>query len=186
MDRPSTSPRLQLLPVSLRTANAFVQDHHRHHRPVQGAKFALAVTRPDSERICGVAIVGRPVARHLDDGWSLEITRLCTDGALNACSKLYGSAWKVAKALGYTRLITYTLPEEGGASLRTAGWRLIGMRGGGAWSRPSRPRPDTPGHLRGPKCLWEAPGLCGNKEAPECRFIAASRARPRHADLMPR
>ena len=155
MGRP---PRLQLVPVSLRAANAFVQEHHRHHRPVQGAKFALAVTLGRSERICGVAIVGRPVARHLDDGWTLEVTRLCTDGAFNACSKFYGAAWRVSTALGYRRLITYTLPEEGGASLRAADWRLVGARGGGAWSRPSRPRADTPEILRGPKCLWEAPG----------------------------
>src|SRR3546814_18235817 len=80
--------------------------------------------------------------------WTREVTRRCTDGAPNACSKLYGAAWKAAKALGYTRLITYTLPEEGGASLRAAGWQLVGTRGGGAWSRPSRPRADTPDHLR--------------------------------------
>jgi len=158
VDRQLIAPRLQLLPVSLRVANGFVQDHHRHHRPVQGAKFALAVDPRGSDCICGVAIVGRPVARHLDDGWTLEVTRLCTDGAPNACSKLYGAAWKAAKALGYTRLITYTLPEEGDASLLAAGWRLVGTRGGGAWSRPSRPRADTPQHLRGPKYLWEAPG----------------------------
>ncbi|MEN9476503.1 MAG: XF1762 family protein [Gammaproteobacteria bacterium] len=161
------SPRLQLVPVSLRTANAFVQEHHRHHRPVQGAKFALAVTLSGSDSICGVAIVGRPVARHLDDGWTLEVTRLCTDGAPNACSKLYGAAWKAAKALGYTRLITYTLPEEGGASLRAAGWRLVGTRGGGTWSRPSRPRADTPDHLRGPKCLWRAPDGADKGKRPD-------------------
>ncbi|WP_410236060.1 XF1762 family protein [Pseudomonas aeruginosa] len=158
MARPPSSPSLHLLPVSLRCANAFVQEHHRHHRPVQGAKFAIAVALSGSDGICGVAIVGRPVARHLDDGWTLEVTRLCTNGAPNACSKLYGAAWKAAKALGYTRLLTYTLPEEGGASLRAAGWRLVGARGGGAWSRPGRPRADTPEHLRGPKCLWQAPG----------------------------
>src|SRR3546814_4986515 len=66
MGGPTTSPSLQLLPESLRCANAFVQEHHRHHRPVQGAKFALAVTLSGSDGICGVAIVGRPVARHLD------------------------------------------------------------------------------------------------------------------------
>lgn len=158
MDKTPTSPRLHLLPVSLRTANAFVLAHHRHHHPVQGAKFALAVTLADSDLIRGVTIVGRPVARHLDDGWTLEVTRLCTDGAPNACSKLYRAAWKVARALGYIRLITYTLSDEGGASLRAAGWRLVGARGGGAWSRPGRPRADTPEHLRGPKCLWQAPG----------------------------
>src|SRR3546814_19721697 len=81
MAGPSTWPSLRLLPVSLRCANAFVQKHHRHHRPVQGAKFALAVTLSATDGICGVAIVGRPVARHLDDGWTFEVTRLCTDGA---------------------------------------------------------------------------------------------------------
>lgn len=168
LDRPPTLlPRLQLLPVSLRSANAFVQEHHRYHRPVQGAKFALAVTLSGSDRIRGVAIVGRPVARHLDDGWTLEVTRLCADGSPNACSKLYGATCKVAKALGYTRLNTYTLPEEGGASLRAAGWRLVGTRDGGAWSRPSRPRADTPEHLRGPKCLWQAPGSVDKGERPD-------------------
>ena len=75
MNTPSTSPRLHLLPVSLRTANAFVLSHHRHHRPVQGAKFALAVTLSDSDLIHGVAIVGRPVARHLDAGSHAAVHR---------------------------------------------------------------------------------------------------------------
>ena len=82
MNTSSTSPRLHLLPVSLRTANVFVLAHH--HRPVQAAKFALAVTLVDSDLIRGVAIVGRPVARHLDDGWTREVTRLCTDSTPNA------------------------------------------------------------------------------------------------------
>lgn len=167
MDGQSPSPSLRLLPVSLRRANAFVQEHHRHHRPVQGAKFALAIALSGNDAICGVAIVGRPVARHLDDGWTLEVTRLCTDGESNACSKLYGAAWKAAKALGYTRLITYTLPEEGGASLRAAGWLLLGMRDGGAWNRPSRPRAGTPDHLRGRKCLWQAPGGADKGKHPD-------------------
>lgn len=100
------------MPLSLRAANAFVQEHHRHHRPVQGGKFSLAVTLSDGDtastvpgrRIVGVVIVGRPVARHLDDGWTLEVTRLCTDGTANACSKLYAAAGRAARALGYTRL----------------------------------------------------------------------------------
>ncbi|MBG5521628.1 XF1762 family protein [Pseudomonas aeruginosa] len=167
MDKTPTSPRLHLLPVSLSTANAFVLAHHRHHHSVQGAKFALAVTLSDSDLIRGVAIVGRPVARHLDDGWTLEVTRLCTDGTPNACSKLYGAAWQAARALGYIRLITYTLPDEGGASLRAAGWRLIGTRGGGAWSRPGRPRADTPEYLRGPKSLWQAPGSADKGKRPD-------------------
>lgn len=162
-DRLVGARRLRLMPVSLRMANAFVSEHHRHHRPVQGGKFSLAVGLDESKGgetaslgIVGVVIVGRPVSRHLDDGWTLEVTRLCTDGTPNACSKLYAAACKAARALGYTRLITYTLPAEGGASLRAAGWRLIGLRGGGNWNRSRRSRQDTPEPLRGPKLLWEA------------------------------
>jgi hypothetical protein len=140
-------------PINLDEANAFVTLHHRHHRPVPGAKFAVAVS--DDEGVRGVAIVGRPVARNADDGWTLEVNRCCTDGARNACSMLYGAAWKAAKALGYRRLITYTLPEEGGASLRGAGWNLVGLRGGGNWNVKSRPRIDTAEALRGQKLLWE-------------------------------
>jgi len=151
---------LELMPVSLRGANAYVQAHHRHHRPVQGGKFSLAVTQGDDNgsgrHIVGVVIVARPVARHLDDGWTLEVTRLCTDGTANACSKLYAAAFRAARALGYIRLITYTLPAEGGASLRAAGWHLVGQRGGGNWNRARRPRRDTPEPLRTPKHLWEA------------------------------
>ena len=128
---------------------------------MQGGKCSLAVTLGDGDampsRIVGVVIAGRPVARHLDDGWTLEVTRLCTDGTANACSKLYAAAGRAARALGYTRLITYTLPAEGGASLRAAGWRLVGQRGGGNWNRARRPRRDTPEALRVPKLLWEAP-----------------------------
>ena len=162
-DAQARRPRLALMPLSLRAANAFVQEHHRHHRPVQGGKFSLAVTLDDGvpasaspDCIVGVVIVGRPVARHLDDGWTLEVTRLCTDGTANACSKLYAAACHAARALGYARLITYTLPDEGGASLRAAGWRLVGLRGGGNWNRERRPRSDTPEALRTPKLLWEA------------------------------
>jgi hypothetical protein len=145
---------LDLTPITLDEANAFVSLHHRHHAPVPGAKFCLAVSEGDTVR--GVAIVGRPVARKLDNGWTLEVNRVCTDGARNACSMLYGAAWRAAKALGFRRLITYTLPEEGGASLRATGWRLLGERGGGNWNVPTRPRIDTAAVLRGQKLLWEA------------------------------
>jgi hypothetical protein len=145
---------MEVTPINFAEANAFVAERHRHHRPVQGAKFCLAVSQ--GEKVVGVAIVGRPVARGSDDGWTLEVNRCCTDGSRNACSMLYGAAWRVARALGYRRLITYTLEEEGGASLRGAGWRLIGMRGGGNWNTPARPRIDTPAMLQGQKLLWEA------------------------------
>ena len=145
--------RLDVVPISLDEANAFVQARHRHHQPVVGHKFSIAVA--EGEKVRGVAIVGRPVARGNDDGWTLEVSRCCTDGAPNACSMLYGAAWRAASALGYRRLITYTLPSEGGASLRGAGWKLLGQRGGGNWNTPARPRIDTDAALRGQKLLWE-------------------------------
>ena len=150
-----TTTKLQVTPINLEQANAFVSLLHRHHKPVPGAKFSLAVSDKEG-KVRGVAIVGRPVARMTDDGWTLEVNRVCTDGARNACSMLYGAAWRAAKALGFRRLITYTLPEEGGASLRAAGWHLLGLRGDGNWNVPSRPRIDTAEVLRGQKILWEA------------------------------
>lgn len=143
-----------ITPINFDEANAFVSIYHRHHKPVSFAKFCIAVS--DGDTVRGVAIVGLPVARMLNDGFTLEVNRCCTDGAPNACSMLYGAAWRVAKALGYRRMITYTLPAEGGASLRGSGWKLLGMRGGGNWNRSSRPRIDTAEAMQGQKCLWEA------------------------------
>jgi hypothetical protein len=145
---------LSVTPINFDEANAFVALHHRHHKPVVGAKFCIAVSCQG--KVHGVAIVGRPVSRHLDDGWTLEVNRVCTDGARNACSMLYGASWRAAKALGFTKLITYTLPQEGGASLRASGWACLGERGGGNWNTQSRPRIDTAETLRGQKLLWEA------------------------------
>ena len=143
---------LALTSMTRAEAQAFVRAHHRHHKPSVGDVFCLGAS--DGEKIVGVAVVGRPVARALCDGATLEITRLATDGTRNACSFLYGASWRAARALGWRRLVTYTLPSEGGASLRAAGWRLIGEAGGGSWSRPSRPRVDTaPLQV---KIRWEA------------------------------
>ena len=142
--------------MSLAEANAFVAEHHRHHKPVPGTKFALGAAC--DEKIVGVVLVGRPVARHFDNGWTLEVNRCCTDGTKNACSFLYNAAKRAAQALGYRRLVTYTLPEEGGASLRGAGWTLVGLAGrkdGKGWSSKDRPRVDT--HPLQQKFLWEAP-----------------------------
>ena len=142
---------LTLTPISWREACRFVEDQHRHHRPPQGWKFGVAVSLNGD--VVGVATVGRPVSRHLDNGWTLEVTRLATDGTKNACSKLYGACWRAAKAMGYKRLITYTLPEEGGTSLRASGFTLIGEAGGGEWDCKSRPRVDT--HPTQVKLRWE-------------------------------
>lgn len=89
---------LELTPVSLKEANAFVAAHHRHHRPVVGHKFSIGCSAGGA--LVGAAIVGRPVSRHLDDGWTLEVNRLCTDGTKNACSFLYAAAWRAAKLRG--------------------------------------------------------------------------------------
>ncbi len=140
-----------LLPLTQREAFAFVSAHHRHHSPPRGTLFQLAAAVGDA--IVGVVLVGRPVARHLQDDFTAEVTRCCTDGTRNACSFLYGAAWRAARALGYRRLVTYTLPDEGGASLRGAGWKLIGAAGGGSWSRAERPRVDT--HPTQTKLRWE-------------------------------
>lgn len=143
---------LSLQPITYAEAARFIQDHHRHHLPPQGWKFGIGVN--DGERVRGVVTVGRPVARALDNGVTLEVTRCCTDGARNAASMLYGAAWRAAKALGYQRLITYTLEAEPGVSLRAAGWKALYETPGRSWSVPSRPRVDT--HPLGQKTLWEA------------------------------
>ena len=144
---------LALMPISYGDACVFVSHHHRHHAAPQGHKFSVACT--DGLEVRGVVMVGRPVARGLDNGLTLEVTRCCTDGTPNACSLLYGAAWRATKALGYERLLTYTLATEGGTSLRAAGWRVIGQTQGGQWDTPSRPRPQV--RQAGVKTLWEAP-----------------------------
>src|SRR4029450_11240120 len=143
---------LTVVPMPLDEAQVFVQRHHRHHKRVTGHKFSIGAAR--AEVIVGVAVIGRPVGRRLDDGWTLEVTRLVTDGTKNACSFLYGASWRAVRALGYRRLITFTLPQEGGTSLRAAGWRLVGSTPGRSWSVPSRPRVDK--HPLQEKWRWEA------------------------------
>lgn len=160
-----TGGRLSLLPVTLADANAFVTANHRHHKKVVGHKFSLAAVA--GEKIVGVAIIGRPVARGRDDGLTLEVTRLCTDGierkifdkngsehSLGICSFLYGAAARATFALGYKRLGTYILASEPGTSLTAAGWRLIGEVKGRSWSCQSRPRIDK--HPTQDKLLYEA------------------------------
>lgn len=140
------------MPLPLDEANAFVTEWHRHHGRVIGHKFSLGVALDGSVR--GVAIVSRPVSRRLDDGLTLEVTRVATDGAKDACSALYGACRRATFALGFKKLVTYTLASESGASLKAAGYRLIGEAGGGSWSRASRPRVDT--HPTQRKLRWEA------------------------------
>lgn len=113
---------LRIVPTSLKAAQKFVELHHRHNDPPRGHKFSIAIAEADGDQVVGVAMVGRPVAKALDDGFTLEINRTCTDGARNANSMLYGAAARAAKALGYLTVITYTQADESGASLRGAGF----------------------------------------------------------------
>ena len=131
---------LHLIPVTLREANSFVDRHHRHHKAVTGHKFSIGCSQDG--QLVGVAIMGRPVSRYLDDGLTLEVNRLCTTGEKNACSMLYAAAARAAKAMGYRKIITYTLDTEPGTSLRAAGWLCAGPAGGVRWTGSRRPAAD--------------------------------------------
>jgi hypothetical protein len=144
---------LELQPITFAEACEFIRKHHRHHLPPVGHKFSIAVN--DGEKVVGVITVGRPVARMLDDGWTAEVTRCCTDSTPHVASKLYAAAWRAARAMGYKRLITYTLIEETGTSLIAAGYKALYQTQGGSWSRPSRERDDK--HPIGQKQLWTIP-----------------------------
>ena len=146
------SKKMTIERIELAEANAFVREHHRHHKAVIGHLFSLGAALEG--KIVGIAIVGRPVARMRDDGVTAEITRLATDGTRNACSFLYGASARAAFALGFKRIGTYILASEPGTSLVAAGWRLIGEAGGGTWSREDRPRVDK--HPTQGKLLFEA------------------------------
>jgi uncharacterized CHY-type Zn-finger protein len=153
-DVDGTDRELYLQPVTQEEAFAFVDRHHETHDAPQGWKFGVGVN--DGEAVVGVAVVGRPVSRHQDDGVTLEATRCCTDGTKNAASKLYAAAWRAAKNMGYRRLITYTLADsEDGVPLRAVdGYRVVHQRNsGGDWASPSRPRVDTSPEEQ--KTIWE-------------------------------
>lgn len=122
---------LHVQPIDFDEACLFIGRLHRHHRPPLGYKVCIGAN--DGEKLVGVIVAGRPVARLLDDGMTMEVTRCCTDGTRNACSLLYSACWRACKAIGYRKMLTYTLPEEGGASLRAAGAVLAKMVDGGKW-----------------------------------------------------
>lgn len=179
---------LELCPVTIGEARTFVERHHRHHHAPQSGLFAVAVadsTHP-THVIVGVAVVGRPIARAYQDGYTAEVTRCCVlDGFKNACSMLYGAAWRAARALGYRRIITYTLaatcPDcgaavppakngfsicprcdatvipagESGSSLRGAGWKVIATRDPRSWAEDSKARPRVDRTAPAQRLLWE-------------------------------
>ena len=124
--------KLTIVPMTFREARQFVREHHRHNPNVTGCKFAIGCQ--DESGLVGVAICGRPVGRRLDNGRTLEINRVCTNGAANACSMLYGACCRIAKHMGYERVITYTLESETGASLRASNFVCEGLAGGLEWT----------------------------------------------------
>lgn len=150
---------MRIVPVTLREASAFIAEHHRHNKPPRGWKFGVGL-RVDGELV-GVATAGRPVARHFDDGLTLEVNRTCTNGARNANSMLYGAVWRAAKAMGYARCITYTQADETGASLRAAGWvKVKELAPRGSWADSTadpklRAMRDTEGPGGVARVLWE-------------------------------
>lgn len=145
------SDRMVVVPLPLDEANHYVGEHHRHSNPVVGHKFSLGAAL--GGEIVGVAIVGRPVARRLDNGMTLEVLRNCSLGERNVCSFLYGAAWRAARALGYTKLVTYTLKTEPGSSLRGAGWSVVAEVPKASWNCEARPRVDK--HPLQERLRWE-------------------------------
>jgi hypothetical protein len=143
---------LRARPTTLREANAYVEELHRHSKPVRGQKFSFGAEL--NGRLVGVVIVGRPTARMLQDGLTAEVLRVCTDGTRNVPSFLYSRAWQAARAMGYTRVVTYTLQSETGASLRASGWRCVAEVAPANWNRPSRTR-DPQHHPVAPRFRWE-------------------------------
>lgn len=130
---------MKAVSLSLKEANDYVAQNHRHHNPVVGDKYRVGVEKDG--KLCGVANVGRPLSRYLDDGKTVEVLRLCTDGTKNACSFLYSRCARVAKELGFKKIITYILEDENGTSLKASGWTLVNDScGGGSWNCKSRPR----------------------------------------------
>ena len=150
------SARIELVPMTFGGANTFVQHHHRHHRPDKGHKFSIGAEREG--HLVGVAIVGRPKGRGLDNGRTLEVTRLCTlDSSIarHAASMLYAAAWRAARALGWKRIVTYTLASEAGTSVRAAGWVVTAKVPGRDWDTPSRPRHRSSPVQTEDKLRWE-------------------------------
>jgi hypothetical protein len=144
--------KLETRPISFREARTFIDEYHRHHVAPQGNKFSIALY--DGDLVVGVIIAGRPISRHQDDQLTLEVTRCCVKEAYkNGVSKLYSSVCRVAEAMGYRRVITYTLTDESGASMRASNFKLMKKTNGGSWNSACCQRNDK--HPTGPKYLWE-------------------------------
>jgi hypothetical protein len=132
------SNHLRVVPFTIAQLNAYVTEHHRHHKPVQGHRFSLGLIDTDRTVTVGACSVGRPVARMVDQYMTAEVTRLVTDGTPNACSVLYGAAARACKAMGFSKIQTYILAEESGVSLRASGWKLEAEVSGGDWNHSKK------------------------------------------------
>ena len=133
---------MEIKPITFRDACEFISKNHRHHKPTVGCKFSLGLY--DGDILVGVAVCGRPVSRYYDDGLTCEINRLCTDGTFNACSMLYGACCRVAKEMGYKKVITYILESEDGASLKASNFVCEGKTGGTHWTGKRNKGQDIP------------------------------------------
>lgn len=137
---------MDIRPISFRVASEFINKNHRHHCATVGCKFSIGLF--DGEKMVGCAVCGRPVSRFLDDGLTCEINRLCTDGTYNACSMLYSASCRVARAMGYKRVITYILQSENGASLRASNFICEGEAGGTHWTGKRNKGQDIPKEMK--------------------------------------
>lgn len=137
---------MEIRPITFKTACEFISKHHRHHKPTVGCKFCVGVF--DGDKMVGCAVCGRPVSRHLDNGRICEINRLCTDGTYNACSMLYGACARIAKEMGYERIITYILESEPGTSLKASNYHYDGIGGGTHWTGVRNKGQDIPNEMK--------------------------------------
>lgn len=137
---------LCIRPISYKSASEYINKNHRHHKAPQGGKFCVGCFIGND--MVGVAICGRPVGRFLDDGLTCEITRVCTDGTMNACSKLYGACCRIAKEMGYEKIITYILESEDGASVKASNFICEGIAGGTHWTGIRNKGQDIPREMK--------------------------------------
>lgn len=137
---------MEIRPITLKEASNFINSYHRHHKATVGHKFSVGLYEGD--KLIGCAVCGRPVSRFLDDGLTCEINRLCTDGTRNACSMLYGACCRIAKEMGYRKIITYILKSEDGASLKASNFICDGEAGGTHWTGERNKRQDIPNEMK--------------------------------------
>lgn len=161
---------LKIRPIHLKEANEWVKRYHRHNIPTAGGKFSIAVY--SDENMCGCAICGRPTARKLDNGRTLEIYRCCTDGTKNACSKLYGACVKIGFAMGYERIITYSLTSENGSSLMASNFIFEGKAGGINWTgKRKRDYYISPNEMKNRWAIYKGGDNNANRNTGNCEGI---------------